>query len=414
MKKIIKTTLFLIIFLFGTNVYASQCKSNIDLYSYNYCNSTINLHIIDNDNKDINSIKLELYDSNKNIIKKSTNLDKGFYSFNILNEVNNYNENNINVNYKLEQNYDYNYNLLPDKYKNIVNSISSITDIKKLKNKEITIKNDNSTYALFFNIPFYVKQTNNYKNYEKINVVIPATVQVTYYFRDCDYKKINKCFPVKNKTIDIVVSKDGYYNYDENIDYIDYLNREDKDDPIKKTCKDDNCYLEIKDKIRELNINLKNYIKDKTTIITRRGKILDFKVQVVNNDEKESNNNKIITYLNKDIIVIPNSISDLGILDEKNNTITWDISLIENKSSFDLNYKAYVKNNANTNKMYDTHTILKSNIVKNHITSNNTNIILIENAIFGVIRDIILVIIALFIFYKIIDIRNKNMKKDRD
>ena len=413
MKRILMTTIFLIIFLFVIKVDATTCKSNIDLYSYNYCNSTINLHIIDNDNKDINNIKFELYDSNNNIIKKSSNLDKGFYSFNILNEVNNYNENNINVNYKLEQNYDYNYNLLPDKYKKIINSINNITDIKNINSKDITIKNDNSIYALFFNIPFYVKQTNNYKNYEKIKIVVPATVQVTYYFRDCDYKNTNKCFPDKNKTIDIVISKDGYYDYDENINYIDYLNREDKDSLNKKTCTEDNCYFEIKDKIKELNIVIKNTIKNMNTIVTRRGKINSFEIKVINDDEKESRGNIITTYLNKDITVLPNSISDLGVLDKENNTITWDIGIIDNKSSFELYYDAFVNKNANTNKIYDTHTVLKSNIIKNHITSNSTSILLIENVIFEVIRNIIVLLIAIYAFYKIIDIRNKNMKKDR-
>lgn len=413
MKKILMTTIILIIFLFGLKVDAATCKSNIDLYSYNYCNSTIDLHIIDNDNKDINNIKLELYDSNNNIIKKSTKLDKGFYTFNILNEVSNYNDNNINVNYKLAQNYEYNYNLLPNKYKKIIDNINSINDIKKLNNKGITIKNDKSTYALFFNIPFYIKQTNNYKNYEKINIVIPVKVQVTYFFRDCDYKKTNKCFPVKNKTIDIVVSKDGFYNYDENINYVDYLNREDKEEINKKTCKDNDCYLEIKDKIRELNLYIKNTIKNKNTIITRRGKILNFKVKVSNDDNKESKDNIITAYIDKDMTIIPNSISDYGVLDKKNNTITWDINLIDNNSSFELSYDAYVNNGVDTNKMYNSHLTLKSNTISNHITSNNTNILLIENKIFGVLRDILLSVIAIYLFYKIIDIRNKKMKKDR-
>ena len=259
-----------------------------------------------------------------------------------------------------------------------------------------------------------IKQINNYKNYEKINIVVPATVQVTYYFRDCDYKKTNKCFPDKNKIIDIVVSKDGYYDYNENIDYNEYLNREDKEGLIKKTCKDNNCYFEIKDKIRELNINIKNSIKNMNTIITRRGKIQTFIIKVINADQKESRNNIITTYLNKDITVIPNSISDYGVLDKKNNTITWNMSLIDDNSSFELFYDAFVNRGAKTDKIYDTHTVLKSNTIKNHITSNTTNIILIENAIFGVLRDIIIVIIALLIFYKIIDIRNKNMKKDRN
>ena len=413
MKKAIKTTIILIIFLFGLKVDASTCKSNIDLYSYNYCNSNINIHIIDQDDKDINNIKLELYDSNNNIIKKGTKEEKGFYTFNILNDINKYND-NIDINYKLEQNYDYNYNLLPTNYKKIINSINSINDIKKLNNKEITIKNDNSTYALFFNIPFYVKQTNNYKNYEKISIVIPATVQVTYFFRDCDYKQTNKCFPVKNKTIDIVLSKDGYYEYNEDINYLKYLNSDSQKDIIEKTCKDNDCYLEIKDKIRELNINIKNTIKNMSSIITRRGKINTFKIKVINNDEKDSNENIITTYLNKDITVIPNSISDYGVLDKKNNTITWDISLIDNNSSFELFYDAFVNRGADTNKIYDTHTVLKSDTVKNNITSNSTKILLIENVIFEVIRDIIFVLIAIFIFYKTIDIRNKNMKKDRN
>ena len=411
MKKVTKITIILIIFLFGLRVDASTCKSNIDLYSYNYCNSNINIHIIDQDDKDINNIKLELYDSNNNIIKKASIRKKGFYTFNILNDINKYND-NININYKLEQNYDYNYNLLPDKYKKIINSINSINDIKRINNKDITIKNDNSTYALFFKIPFYIKQTNNYKNYEKINIVVPVSVQVTYFFRDCDYKNTNKCFPVKNKTIDIVVSKDGYYNYDEDINYIEYLNTDAKD-IIKKTCKDNNCYLEIKNKIRELNLYLKNTIKNKTTIITRRGKILNFEVKVSNDDEKKSKDNTITAYIDKDMTIIPNSISDYGVLDKKNNTITWNINLIDNNSSFRLSYDAYVNNGVDTNKMYNSHLTLKSNTLSNHITSNNTNIILIENKIFGVLRDILLSAIAIYLFYKIIKIRNKKMKKDR-
>ena len=151
-----------------------------------------------------------------------------------------------------------------------------------------------------------------------------------------------------------------------------------------------------------------------SSIITRRGKINTFKIKVINNDEKDSNENIITTYLNKDITVIPNSISDYGVLDKKNNTITWDISLIDNNSSFELFYDAFVNRGADTNKIYDTHTVLKSDTVKNNITSNSTKILLIENVIFEVIRDIIFVLIAIFIFYKTIDIRNKNMKKDRN
>ena len=60
-------------------------------------------------------------------------------------------------------------------------------------------------------------------------------------------------------------------------------------------------------------------------------------------------------------------------IDEKNNTITWNIELIDNKSSFNLSYDAYINNNANTNKVFSTHLTLKSNIVDT-ITSNNTSI----------------------------------------
>jgi len=102
-----------------------------------------------------------------------------------------------------------------------------------------------------------------------------------------------------------------------------------------------------------------------------KDKSLEYIINVQNNGDIASTQNKIVTYVPSGVTVIKDSISDSGVYSESDGTITWMLDNIEVSEKVEFSYKATAPADAEGKELIG-HSTVESGQVLNAVYSNNT------------------------------------------
>lgn len=132
------------------------------------------------------------------------------------------------------------------------------------------------------------------------------------------------------------------------------------------------------------NLVISNYINDNDKYFAKKDEILKYSIRIKNTGDGKSTNNIVITNVPDGLLILEDKISDNGIYNKENNTITWNYELLGAAEEYTFNYYAKVIDSNTT--MYIGSSYITSSQVQEKAESNET-IVNIENII--IVPDII-------------------------
>jgi uncharacterized repeat protein (TIGR01451 family) len=121
----------------------------------------------------------------------------------------------------------------------------------------------------------------------------------------------------------------------------------------------------------EVKFEIQNTVNNVVKYNASKEKGLKYKVSVTNTGNAASDNNIITAYLPKEITIIESTITDNGVYNRENHTITWTYEYMEEKEKHDFYYEATAPAETNGKELI-TNASVKSNQVLTDTYSNNT------------------------------------------
>jgi hypothetical protein len=121
----------------------------------------------------------------------------------------------------------------------------------------------------------------------------------------------------------------------------------------------------------EVKFNIENTVNGLAKYNASKDKNLEYKIYVKNIGNASSGENKIITYIPKEVTVIEKDISNDGVFDKSKNTITWEIDRIDVDETLEFTYKAIAPNDVNGKELIGKSSITSTQVLETTY-SNNT------------------------------------------
>ena len=158
----------------------------------------------------------------------------------------------------------------------------------------------------------------------------------------------------------------------------------------------------------ETSLSIRSLINDDESTSVGINSKVTYKVLVQNNGTITSNNNVVTSVIPKDLVYISNSVSDGGVYNKKNNTITWNIDSINPGEQESLTYRLSMPTEGDLTKVYKLSSSVK-NSDKELIDSNKVSISLenLENPQTGDDRTYIVMIALIVSSFVFILLRGK-------
>ena len=277
--------------------------------------------------------------------------------------------------------YENGLDILPKEYQQIFSNL-------KTKNDVISYGEDN--FSNFY-IPFKIVESNAPTGYKNDRLIFFAKASATF-----DYDSNNNITGVKINIYrhyegqNFMTKNDSNFDYSHLIKYTDLINVQDHvartcgyersmhygeivtttDDVFGSGCFD--VFFFFVNEKGKVKLNITNTVNDTMIYNATNNRNLLYKISVNNAGDIASSNNKITTNIAKGIIVNENSISDNGVYNKTNNTITWTISNIDAGESYNLFYEAFVPIDALVTEEYIGNSYITSDQEQNEIKSGDT------------------------------------------
>ena len=260
--------------------------------------------------------------------------------------------NNTNDYYELQSlkivNVEELYELLPQEIKNLYSSINSYNDYINIKSQikysnydrcnewydENNNKYSDSSIEINFQIPIKIVETKSPIGYIKDEFV--AITDVTLFF---NYKNQNEA--IDNKQIVITSTNNIFYQYDKTIDYNQYIVNNNLIELLQSYPSYEGY---IPNKKGNVELEIDNKIENAYNYETNSKKIVNYVIKVSNKGNAPSGDNIVTIVIPKDLKVKEETISDNGILDLENNTVSWSIDYLESNSEKNLSFDIIISN----------------------------------------------------------------------
>ena len=286
--------------------------------------------------------------------------------------------NNTNDYYELQSlkivNVEELYELLPQEIKNLYSSINSYNDYINIKSQikysnydrcnewydENNNKYSDSSIEINFQIPIKIVETKSPIGYIKDEFV--AITDVTLFFY---YKNQNEA--IDNKQIVITSTNNIFYQYDKTIDYNQYIVNNNLIELLQSYPSYEGY---IPNKKGNVELEIDNKIENAYNYETNSKKIVNYVIKVSNKGNAPSGDNIVTIVIPKDLKVKEETISDNGILDLENNTVSWSIDYLESNSEKNLSFDIII-----SNKTIGEYSFFSSiNHNKSNLNAPNTNL----------------------------------------
>lgn len=240
------------------------------------------------------------------------------------------------------------YELLPQEIKNLYSSINSYNDYINIKSQikysnydrcnewydENNNKYSDSSIEINFQIPIKIVETKSPIGYIKDEFV--AITDVTLFF---NYKNQNEA--IDNKQIVITSTNNIFYQYDKTIDYNQYIVNNNLIELLQSYPSYEGY---IPNKKGNVELEIDNKIENAYNYETNSKKIVNYVIKVSNKGNAPSGDNIVTIVIPKDLKVKEETISDNGILDLENNTVSWSIDYLESNSEKNLSFDIIIPN----------------------------------------------------------------------
>ena len=214
-----------------------------------------------------------------------------------------------------------------------------------ITNNENTIANTYGKFSIMYGHTFYF--IDEYLNYNN------QTILCSNGGLQCDNRVIISCFPEVNEKkwiIDQVV-------VNSNLEYAD---------------------LYLKAVLKKPKISINNQVNGNDKYIAKKDEILKYSIIIKNTGDGKSTDNIVIANVPDGLLILEDQISDNGIYDKENNTVTWNYEILGVEEEYTFNYYAkVVKDNATE---YISKAYITSSQVQEKIETDDT-IVNIENKI---------------------------------
>ena len=214
-----------------------------------------------------------------------------------------------------------------------------------ITNNENTIANTYGKFSNMYGHTFYF--IDEYLNFNN------QTILCSNGGLQCDNRVIILCFPEVNEKkwiIDQVVVNN-------NLEYAD---------------------LYLKAVLKKPKISINNQVNGNDKYIAKKDEILKYSIIIKNTGDGKSTDNIVIANVPDGLLILEDQISDNGIYDKENNTVTWNYELLGVEEEYTFNYYAkVVKDNVTE---YISKAYITSSQVQEKTESDDT-IVNIENKI---------------------------------
>lgn len=339
-------------------------------------------------------------------------------------------------------------NVLPDFVIDELSTVHTRDDLNKFNayGSNFNIYGNDYSTNISFVLPVRLKQTITEEGYKKKDIVVLAEVEVVYYYDDSNniYRKSLE-FEIWNSEIGMM-----YNNEIGDLKTMNDLNNFISDDledaclnsangriiTNYRRCTESNMLFSSEyfmvpyfiDEEGTVKLEITNTVNNLAKYNASDNKKLEYKICVKNTGDISSTNNVIVSYVPKGIEVDLKSISNSGTYNKSDNTITWNIDLIEEGKEIELSYKAMAPSTANGNELIGKSSVI-SDQVKTKVYSNDTivtldkiveiiknpktgtSMIYIPNTNIGLPLNIFLVILASLIILGMFIVKKFKFKK---
>jgi len=149
-------------------------------------------------------------------------------------------------------------------------------------------------------------------------------------------------------------------------------------DKVKIQWSSEAAELYLKAVLKEPKISITNQINDNNTYNAKKDEIIKYSIKIKNTGDGKSTDNIIKTNIPDGLFIFEDQISDDGIYDKENNTITWNYELLGPNDEYTFNYYAKVTVEKITE--YIGNSYITSSQIQEKVESDDT-ILTIENKI---------------------------------
>ena len=246
--------------------------------------------------------------------------------------------------------------LIPDAYRDIINSINNIDDYNNYsENNSLFSYDNNCNIGMYsFHLPIRVEEVKSPLGYQKSSFIIPSVVTVSFRFDESNNNLLSKTIVIKE-------NYRAYFKDDANIGNITYSANTDNFHSymlengvfLSGYCDGNytnnyySCYPYyefpvLEDEVGQVVLSVENTIQDEHNVSLSGDNRVQYKVLVSNTGNASSGNNVVQTSIPKGLDVIENTISDDGVYTTNNRTITWNIDYLDPYGEEELTYDVIV------------------------------------------------------------------------
>ena len=340
--------------------------------------------------------------------------------------------------------------LLPNVVKELISSINSSDDIVTLEeydfNHYINTYSGNIVYNRNMNIPVILKQIKGDVGYKNQSITFEASLNIYFVFDKNTNEIIERYsyFGLNNLIDDFILGEVGPITSFEQLSEIEYTSNINDNDG--EACLNTeygviattNCrvgesygsttfymvpYYVVE--AGEVKFEVENLVNGMAKYNASKDKKLEYTVKVKNVGNAASGENVIKSYVPKEVEVIEGKISNGGVYNKNDHTITWNVDYIEIGEVLSVSYEAKAPEEAGGKELigkssiqsgqvltevYSTNTIVTLDRIVEIIDNPNTGtMVYIANTNIGVpISVLVMFVIALF---AVIVVLIKKMKK---
>ncbi len=121
----------------------------------------------------------------------------------------------------------------------------------------------------------------------------------------------------------------------------------------------------------EVSFDIENTVNGLAKYNASKDKNLEYKISITNNGNASSGENVITSYIPEELNIVENSISDNGVYDKDEHTITWNVDRIEAEQELEFSYMATAPDNSKGKEYVGKSSIVSAQVL-GATYSNNT------------------------------------------
>ena len=337
---------------------------------------------VDSNNKVIATEKYEL-------VRADTDEGTGLYM-----ETGDFNQHSLkifNYNHVVDDTITKLFKAFPEHIKNEIINVSVRSDLDKFQNYDdiVSYSSNSSSVLIGFTLPLKFKQVTAEAGYKKDNVILPAAIEV-YYAIDSEDNITNASIEFR------AIDRDSFIIYNMDATPIDNFNDLAKFQykPVDKACLNTEGGRIITDRSMcnavdlfvstpydfipyfisqkgNVTFKIENTVNDLVKYNASKNKELTYKITVTNTGNASSSDNVITTNVAKEVTVNEKGISDSGVYNKKDHTITWNVDLIDVGEVLSVTYEATAPADANGKELIGNSSIRSAQVTKD-VYSNFT------------------------------------------